>query len=54
VPPVPASNVEVKAVDPHPDRTLALALELGADDRGVLRQRDTYFRATRGRLKLRE
>jgi homotetrameric cytidine deaminase len=47
-------NFEVKAVDPEPERTLALALELGADDRGILRQRDTYFRTTRGRLKLRE
>ena len=27
---------------------------LGADDRGVLHQRDTYFRVPSGRLKLRE
>jgi len=28
--------------------------ELGADDKGTLIQRDTYFEVTRGRLKLRE
>jgi adenylate cyclase class IV len=47
-------NVELKAVDPNPERSVAVALELGAEDRGVLRQRDTYFRARTGRLKLRE
>jgi homotetrameric cytidine deaminase len=47
-------NVELKAVDPDPERSLAVALEMGAEDRGVLRQRDTYFRARAGRLKLRE
>ena len=47
-------NVELKAFDPDPERSLAVALELGAEDRGVLRQRDTYFRARTGRLKLRE
>jgi homotetrameric cytidine deaminase len=51
---VVARNVELKAVDPDPKRSLALCLELGAEDRGVLRQRDTYFRARAGRLKLRE
>jgi adenylate cyclase, class 2 len=49
-----ARNLEVKALDPHPARTLAAALELGAEDRGELRQRDTYFHAVHGRLKLRE
>jgi homotetrameric cytidine deaminase len=47
-------NVEVKAVDPDRERSEAVCRELGAEDRGLLRQRDTYFRAARGRLKLRE
>ena len=47
-------NVELKARDPDPVRTLERALALGADDRGEIRQRDTYFSKARGRLKLRE
>jgi homotetrameric cytidine deaminase len=47
-------NVELKARDPDPERSLAACRELGAEDRGLLRQRDTYFRAREGRLKLRE
>jgi adenylate cyclase class 2 len=47
-------NVELKARDPDPARSLDRALALGADDRGEIRQRDTYFVAARGRLKLRE
>ena len=47
-------NVELKALDPDPARTIAVCRELGAEDRGVLRQRDTYFRTRAGRLKLRE
>jgi homotetrameric cytidine deaminase len=50
----PRRNVELKARDPHPDRTLKRARALGAEDRGELRQRDTYFAAPHGRLKLRE
>jgi homotetrameric cytidine deaminase len=50
----PRRNVEVKATDPDPDRSLAVCLELGAEDRGILVQRDTYFRVADGRLKLRE
>jgi homotetrameric cytidine deaminase len=50
----PRRNIELKAIDPDPARSLALARELGAEDRGVLRQRDTYFRTRAGRLKLRE
>ena len=46
-------NVELKARDPDPEATLARCLKLGAADRGVLRQRDVYFMARRGRLKLR-
>ena len=51
-----ASNVELKAADPDPERSLAAALALGASDEGVLLQRDTYFRGVRAgaRLKLRE
>jgi homotetrameric cytidine deaminase len=47
-------NIELKARDPDPRRTLELALELGAEDRGEISQRDTYFTGVRGRLKLRE
>ena len=47
-------NVELKAVDPDPERTLQRALELGAEDRGGIVQRDTYFHVAHGRLKLRE
>jgi homotetrameric cytidine deaminase len=50
----PRRNVELKAIDPDPARSLAACAELGAEDKGVLRQRDTYFRARAGRLKLRE
>jgi homotetrameric cytidine deaminase len=50
----PRRNVELKALDRDPARSLAVCRELGAEDRGVLRQRDTYFRARSGRLKLRE
>jgi homotetrameric cytidine deaminase len=50
----PRRNVELKATDPDPARSLQIALELGAEDRGVLVQRDTYFRVPEGRLKLRE
>jgi homotetrameric cytidine deaminase len=47
-------NVELKAHDPAPAQTLRAALALdGVDDRGVLHQRDTYFRVPEGRLKLR-
>lgn len=50
----PQRNVELKAVDPDPQGTLVRARALGAGDQGVLIQRDTYFHARRGRLKLRE
>jgi homotetrameric cytidine deaminase len=50
----PRRNVELKARDPDPARSLERCVALGADDRGELRQRDTYFAARRGRLKLRE
>ena len=47
-------NLELKAIDPDPAGTLQAALDLGARDHGVLVQRDTYFHAVQGRLKLRE
>jgi homotetrameric cytidine deaminase len=47
-------NVELKARDPDPAATAARCLALGAEERGVLIQRDTYFAARVGRLKLRE
>jgi homotetrameric cytidine deaminase len=47
-------NVELKARDSDPARTLERSLALGAEDRGELVQRDTYFARGRARLKLRE
>lgn len=49
----PRRNVELKARDPDPAATLAAALRAGAEDHGILHQRDTYFAAREGRLKLR-
>src|SRR6185437_9381032 len=46
-------NVELKARDPNREVTIARCLNLGAVDQGAVRQRDTYFMARRGRLKLR-
>jgi adenylate cyclase class IV len=50
----PARNLELKALDPDPERTLTACRELGAVDEGERVQRDTYFFAVQGRLKLRE
>ena len=47
-------NLELKAVDPDPAATLAAALALGAEEKATVVQRDTYFYAVTGRLKLRE
>lgn len=47
-------NLELKATDPDRAATAARVAALGATDHGELRQRDTYFRARHGRLKLRE
>jgi homotetrameric cytidine deaminase len=47
-------NVELKARDPDPARSLERALALGAEDKGEIKQRDIYFARARGRLKLRE
>jgi predicted adenylyl cyclase CyaB len=49
-----ARNIELKASDPDPARSLELALDLGAADEGWLQQLDTYFQVAHGRLKLRE
>ncbi|HUA03482.1 MAG TPA: cytidine deaminase [Solirubrobacteraceae bacterium] len=46
-------NIELKALDRDPEATLARCVDLGAHEGGVLRQRDVYFMARRGRLKLR-
>jgi len=50
----PGLNVELKARDPNPRRSLSRCREIGAEDGGVLIQHDTYFRAVAARLKLRE
>lgn len=49
-----ARNVELKARDPDPARSLQASLDLGAVDQGLLQQLDTYFKVPNGRLKLRE
>ena len=46
-------NVELKARDPNPEVTTARCLNLGAVRAGTLDQRDVYYRARHGRLKLR-
>jgi hypothetical protein len=51
---MPRRNVELKASDPDPARSLQASLDIGAQDEGWLKQIDTYFRVPRGRLKLRE
>lgn len=47
-------NVELKAKNPDSERSLATCRALGAVDRGVISQRDTYFEVSSGGLKLRE
>jgi homotetrameric cytidine deaminase len=46
--------MELKATDADPARSLAVVKAIGAEDHGVIHQRDTYFRVPSGRLKLRE
>jgi homotetrameric cytidine deaminase len=48
------TNIELKAHDPDPARTAERCRALGAEDRGVLVQKDTYYAGRHGRLKLRE
>lgn len=50
----PLRNLELKARDRDPTRSLGVCECLGAEDKGTLVQRDTYFKVHRGRLKLRE
>ena len=50
----PHRNLELKARDRDPARSLQVCRDLGAEDKGTLIQRDTYFEVPRGRLKLRE
>ena len=47
-------NIELKARDPDPSASLEVCRALGAEDRGTIAQRDTYFKVARGGLKLRE
>jgi adenylate cyclase class IV len=47
-------NIELKATDPDPSASLEVCRALGAEDRGTIAQRDTYFNVARGGLKLRE
>lgn len=49
-----ARNIELKARDRNRLRSIATCADLGAESRGLLVQRDTYFHAPYGRLKLRE
>jgi adenylate cyclase class 2 len=44
----------LKALDPDQSASLEVCRRLGAEDRGEIAQRDTYFRVTHGGLKLRE
>jgi adenylate cyclase, class 2 len=50
----PRRNIEIKARDPDPARSLNVCLALGASDEGWLQQRDTYLQVRSGRLKIRE
>ncbi len=50
----PRRNVECKALDPDPDRSLEVCRQIGAKDHGQIWQQDTYFNVANGGLKLRE
>ncbi len=49
-----ARNVEIKARVNQPERLRELALALGDGPGELIRQKDTFYNATNGRLKLRE
>ena len=48
------SNVEIKARVSQPERLRALAIALGDGPAKLIRQKDTFYNAYSGRLKLRE
>lgn len=48
------TNLEFKARVSDPEAVRAAAKRLGAEDKGVLEQVDTYYKVAQGRLKLRE
>jgi predicted adenylyl cyclase CyaB len=50
----PRRNIELKAHDPNPLRSLEVCQTIGAEDHDEIWQRDTYFQVARGGLKLRE
>jgi adenylate cyclase class 2 len=50
----PRRNIELKACDPYPARSLEVCRTLGAEDSGEIAQRDTHFDVSNGGLKLRE
>jgi len=52
--PLARRNIELKATDEHPERSVEVCRELGAADHGVIWQRDTYFNVAHGGLKMRE
>jgi adenylate cyclase class IV len=47
-------NIELKATDPTPARSIEACRALNAEDRGTIWQRDSYFDVPFGGLKLRE
>jgi predicted adenylyl cyclase CyaB len=47
-------NIELKARDPDPARSIEACRSIGAEDMGIIRQRDSYFNVPFGGLKLRE
>lgn len=47
-------NIEIKARTDHPERIEAILVAHHADYKGEDRQRDTYYKMTGGRLKLRQ
>jgi predicted adenylyl cyclase CyaB len=50
----PRRNIELKARIADPSSARAICESIDAEDAGLLNQRDTYFRTSSGRLKLRE